>query len=252
MSKWANFWGSCQFQVFVLFLFLSRPAKFVGSLLFLVGRRDLLSDFDRRVVKSLREANVLADVKPELLDWSTGAIWVPCPDGDQFHDRYMRMVAYWVRFHQVVANEGTPPPPRIHPVNFAGGALNLPTNSPLIVDFPRDEAMFFEINVGYSKKGIRLIVVEYHGPCGRAGDARICFATSTELILAAKTRTRERFPDCRVVAFAHVDYNGATSPTPKKNTYFLDRAAWHEWVKSETGIALLQERERLVEDGVLL
>lgn len=211
----------------------------------------MLSDFDHRVVKSLREARVLADVKPELLDWSTGVIWVPCPDGDQFHDRYTKMVAFWERYHQVVG-EGSPPPPRIHPVTFAGGALNIPANSPLIVDFPRDQAVFFEMNIGYSKKGIRLVVVEYHAPCGRAGDAKICFVTETELILAAKTRTRERFPDCKVVAFAHVDYNGAACPTPKKNTYFLDRAEWHGWVKSEAGLALLSERERLVEAGVLL
>ena len=170
---------------------------------------------DRKTYQRLREMGILRDVDAHRIPMEQGAILVCCSDGDQFDDVYAN-VAQAVLEHR--------PNPRIHLQAQPGGALIMPEDSPLNLR-SRGLNMVEDVCAGYGLKGISVVALYAHVPCGAATLAGLTLEEVISLLVRAKLRLKTealgRGIPLKVACFLHVDRGHEV-----KRTYFISAGAW--------------------------
>lgn len=174
-----------------------------------------LMDSDRQLIQQLRKAGVLTKVEQEKLDQKNGILAVPCADGDQMSDLFA--------FQQKM-QKGHRHDPRLHMPSLNGGALLIPENSPLNKPDREDLIMLKHIRQGVELKGMDVVALYAHAPCGMAGLYSLNAEQVIDLLLQAKTRVKQTLPGKTIACFFHVDYNDG-----RKRTYFVDRDKWEAY-----------------------
>ena len=172
-----------------------------------------LSQADVKVLRKLRESEVLQDVNPDLIGLSRGVVVAPCGDGDRFDAFYM-----WLRGMMIA--QGLPP--RIHVLSRNGGILVLPSGSPLNTN-GRGKDYLEEIESSTVMKGISTLVAYSHAPCGAAGLARIPLLEQFRLQREADAIIQERFLGVQVLCFFHVAWEDG-----RERIYFFSGEKWRE------------------------
>lgn len=163
--------------------------------------------------EELREAGVLEDVNGNRLDTSNGVILVTCADGDQLGDIFKLQSGMT---------------PRIHTLAFNGGGLLIPHRSPANMSFGMSptgaviclgDIYMSQIFAAQELKGINVVALHVHFPCGIARLHSIGPCRLMELLVEAKTRIKTEMPDgMKVAAYLHVAW-----PDGRKRTYFVSR-----------------------------
>lgn len=196
----------------------------------------ILSDGDVATIKMYRKAGVLQEVKSHLLDQTDGAVVVTCADGDRSYDIFMNH-AEMQRTHRE--------DPRIHWLTRNGGALRLAPDSPLNIPGRSTQIDFLEeIGEALSLKGIKVVALYAHAPCGKAGAHGLSLPQTLSVLMAAKSVVRESFPGIIVRCFYHVDFGPAYAKFGKSSqqlTYFLNKEMW----EAHAGDIARQHTERL-------
>lgn len=174
-----------------------------------------MSPEEIRFFERLREAGVLEDVNGNRPDASKGVILVTCADGDQMAD---------------IFNHTGNLTPRLHTLSLNGGGLILPPESPANTSFVcscerRETALgdiFMEqIATARRLKGIDLVALHVHFPCGIARAHEMAPQQLMELLVSAKDRLKREMKGIKVCAFIHIAW-----PDDRKRTYFVSREKW--------------------------
>jgi hypothetical protein len=161
------------------------------------------------VLKVLRGFGVLQDVKSELVNISSGIIFMPCPDGNYFDELYMFLRKIFVDKNLY---------PRIHPLTEYGGALALPEESPIYVPNYLEK-----IDKANHHLGMTTIVFEAHVPCGAAKDAGISVLEQFRLYKLADEMIQKKLPGYQAVCLFHVWWGD------KVRTYYVSGQKWREF-----------------------
>ncbi|MDP2735821.1 MAG: hypothetical protein Q8P12_06465 [bacterium] len=170
-----------------------------------------LSQHDREFVRQLKDAGVLKDVADQRLDQVNGIILVTCGDGDETPE-LLEFVRERMRLRNIK--------PRIHQLALNGGALLIPSRSPVNTDGDGN-VMLKHVVKSNGIKGIRTVALYAHAPCGAAGEAGINLRDVVALLFEAKDEIL-RHADLDVACFLHVDHG-----QEKRRTYYVSRTAWN-------------------------
>lgn len=175
----------------------------------------VIKEKDAKVIRALRERDVLQDVQGHLLDQKDGIILISCADGDRFPDIFA--------FHTALQSEQRSDP-RVHTFAWNGGPLRLAPASPTNkLERTTQIDLMEEVRDARAMKGIDTVALVAHWPCGKAGACKISLPESIRLAFAAKERLKEENHGIRVALFLQVDYGD------KMRTYFASRAKWLEF-----------------------
>lgn len=178
-----------------------------------------LTEHDWAYGRMLKEQKVLEDIDPKKLDLTNGIILVACSDCDQFVDRY----DFWMKL--LKAEGGAQ---RIHPILDHGGALRIPSKSPLN-KAGRSTAidMIDSIEEAAGLKNIRTVILEAHSPCGKAIAHSLSLRTTIDLHMQAKTRMQNMGHNITYATMFHMhwpsEHPGSDQP-PKKRYYRINKA----------------------------
>ena len=173
-----------------------------------------LNEEDKERRRLLRDDyNIFQRVDEHLLHpaESNGIVLNFCGDCDQaedmvgFHEKAMAMVTGYSRIHRVGLN---------------GGAILIPSYSP-VAQLNEGLIMLAHSEFAVRKKGIRTIVLHIHAPCGAAMEFGLTVPDSIHLLVEAKRLMKERCPSTKVVCFVHID-KGERG----KKTYFVSPKEW--------------------------
>lgn len=149
---------------------------------------------------------------------SRGLIVVPCSDCDQW-EHMVAEIRERFRVQEML--------PRFHPLALNGGALLIPDGSPLPGAEYMGRSLLECIQFARHKKGIELIHLYAHYPCGVAGEVGLSLEECVDLQMQAETRVKAENPGMRVDSMFHVDWEGANgSGRPAKETFFISHQAW--------------------------
>lgn len=176
-----------------------------------------LSKQDHELARALRLADVFQNVTSKELDLSEGVIIVPCADGDQMPDLFTYELGLF-------AELGIPP--RVHEIALNGGALLIPRDSKVRRDGSEDRVLLQHLRDAQALKGIDLVMLYAHAPCGAAALAELDLRGVVSLLMAAKSRVKAEVPSLKVACFLHIDWGDG-----KKRTYFVSRDKWECWNK---------------------
>lgn len=176
-----------------------------------------LSEKDRRLIRELREADVLQDIDGHRLNQEDGAILITCSDADQFFDMFR---------HQVKMQADQRTDPRIHVFAWNGGALALAPDSPINRITHAEDVFLQQIADARSMKKIDTVALYAHAPCGAARMAGIDLEESFVLLISAKQKIKTLNQGIQLANFFHVDYGEKV-----KRTYFFCRQKWEKWVQ---------------------
>lgn len=171
---------------------------------------------DIRLIRMLREADILVDAKGHKLNSPNGVIMVSCPDGDQITDIFNHTVGLLTEGDCRV---------RPHMLNLHGGAMLIDHDCPLYREFRADELLMLSIAQARAMKEIDTIALLVHAPCGAAKMAGLNVIDVLHHVVRAKLRIKTAWPDIKIGCFFHVDY------PDRKRTYFLSRDAFELWYK---------------------
>lgn len=174
-------------------------------------------DEDVKLLKLLKQDQVLKPIDPNYFKVESGAVWMLCPDCDHFDENFGHFRSLFDEVEK---------PYRIFPVTRAGGAIWIPKSELLEkTGLPRDKDIFFDIDIAMNHKGISTIFLSVHAPCGAAGLYNLSLFDQIELLVEAKKVVKERYSwveGLEVKAFAPICYPGA-----KRRTYFVSAANWY-------------------------
>jgi hypothetical protein len=177
----------------------------------------MLSRRDAELVVALREAAVLQDVRERLLDQKDGVILISCSDGDRFCDIFLR---------QVHMQSSCRHDPRIHVFAWHGGALACAPCCP-INESKNDNRVFLrQISQARKMKGINLVALYAHAPCGAAGGTGLSLEEVFAFHFRAKMQIKTLNQGIQVIPFFHVDHGNG-----RQRTYFLSRTHWETWAE---------------------
>lgn len=193
------------------------------------------------------DQQVLQDISDQGLD-PKGAVVLPCADGQEFEDLY--------REHSRIlkARISLPPPapglgvrlsttpedmvltPDIvfpaepclcmHMLGLNGGATCLASNWPdPHPELRKDLVLEQEIRDALRIKGLDQIIAYAHFPCGIQRAIEATPAEMLNYLIGAKRRILRTFRDKNVLCFVQIRW-----PNGKRNTYFVSRVRWEEFV----------------------
>jgi hypothetical protein len=176
---------------------------------------------DEELIRVLRNDKVIRDVRPQKLTAERGAAIIYCSDSDHSDDQ-------WNHFLKVVQEVGQTN--RLFPVPRAGGAIWVPESELLKkVGLPRDEDIFFDLEMALTRKKISTIFSCIHAPCGAAKQYGLSFFDQLELLMGSRKRLEERFgsiPNLHVKPFFHVCYPPGARQQRRRRTYFVSGSSW--------------------------
>ncbi len=176
---------------------------------------------DIRLIRILREANVLVDVHGHMLDAPNGIIPVVCPDCDQVDD---------IDGHIRKLLDESGGRVRPHSLKLHGGGMLISAACPLDREFRIDEYLMKHIGVARNLKEINTIILYVHAPCGAAQLEGLGVVEILYHVVEAKKRVKATWPTDLVSCYIHVDY-----ANEKKRTYFLSRDAFERWFHDNNG-----------------
>jgi hypothetical protein len=164
---------------------------------------------------------VLFDVAGHELDLKQGFVMVFCGDCDRATDK--------LRFKErLFEKEGKKP--RIHRLALNGGALLIPSESPLGGAQIRSQVFFEDVEEACALKGLRAVALYAHLPCGKAASRGLCLWETMELLMRAKMGIKAHFLakgiTITVACFVHIDKGSDPEGNDRFNTYFASRNAW--------------------------
>jgi len=172
--------------------------------------------------EELREAGVLEDVNGNCLDTSKGVILVTCADGSHFGDIFKRQSEMTPLIHTLALNGGGLILPHRSPANMPIGMS--PTGGMICLG----DIYMSQISVAQELKGISVVALHVHFPCGIARLHNIGSRHLMELLVAAKTRIKaETSEGTKVAACLHIAW-----PDGRKRTYFVSRDKWTEYLQA--------------------
>lgn len=170
-----------------------------------------LNDCDREFAEVLRREGVLQDVDGHRLDLAEGVILVACADGDQMPDLFRHQASLQTEHRGV---------PRPHLLALNGGGLRIPRGSSL--NGGAGEVLLKDIGDARLLKGISMVALYVHAPCGAARLAGFTLEQEITLLMDAKVRVKEECGEVvRVACFVHLDWGDG-----RRRTYFISRANW--------------------------
>ena len=178
-----------------------------------VDMRVSLSSTERVTVANLRERGILEDIADQHLpDLGRGIIITPCSDGDQFPEFYHHLGGMFDRQGRVH---------RTHIISLNGGALSIPEESPINPPgIPYGAVLRHCIRASSDLKGIEVVALSAHAPCGAAGAAGLSVLQEIDLLMKAKKIVRSENVLLKVACFFHVDKGES------RRTYFVSRDQW--------------------------
>lgn len=173
---------------------------------------------DADLLKLLKQDKVLMPIDPAYFGAKTGAVFIFCCDCDHSDDT-------WNHIQQMM--KAADKPNRIFPVPRAGGAIWVPKSDLLKkAGLPRDEDIFFDIDIAFEHKGLSTIFTSVHAPCGAAGVYELSLFDQIELLVKSKKTLKDRYHfinDLEVKAFIPICYQGL-----RRRTYFVSAQNWNE------------------------
>lgn len=169
------------------------------------------------LVRKLRKAGLLEEVKNSLIDLHAGVIMVSCADGDQMSDVF-KTQAHWVEHQRR--------DPRIHLLALNGGAIQLAPDSPTNKSDGEDRVLLKHVLDAVKLKNIQTVVLYAHAPCGIAKAFNLNLLEEIDLLTAAQRFLKEKNPELQITSFLHVDKGEAG-----KRTYFVSEKKWREYRK---------------------
>lgn len=176
---------------------------------------------DVRLIRLLREANVLVNVAAHKLDAPNGVIPIVCPDCDQAADIDGHI-------HKLLDESGGRV--RLHSLKQHGGGMLISEACPLDREFSIDRYLLKHIGVARSLKDINTIILFVHAPCGAAQLEGLSVVEILYHVVEAKKRVKAMWPNDLISCYIHVDY-----ANEKKRTYFLSRKAFEQWFAENNG-----------------
>lgn len=176
---------------------------------------------DVRLIRLLREANVLVDVDGHKLNAPNGVIPVVCPDCDQAADIDGHV-------HKLLDESGGKI--RLHSLKQHGGGMLISEACPLDREFNIDRYLLKHIGIARSLKDINTIILYVHAPCGAAQLEGLNVVEILYHVVEAKRRVKATWPNDRISCYIHVDYTNE-----RKRTYFLGRGAFERWFIDNNG-----------------
>lgn len=169
---------------------------------------------DERLIRDLREKEVLLDAEGHKFDSPNGVILVTCPDCDQFVDIFN----YTMEMFRKGGYQERPQPLCQH-----GGGMLISETCPLDREYMIDQYLLVNIARARKMKEINTLALLVHYPCGAARLAGIPLIDVIAHDVAAKQRVKLLWPELKVGCFLHVDY------LDRKRTYFLSHDAFKAW-----------------------
>ncbi|MCX6714846.1 MAG: hypothetical protein NTX72_03455 [Candidatus Uhrbacteria bacterium] len=176
---------------------------------------------DVRLIRLLREANVLVNVDGHKLHAPNGVIPVVCPDCDQVDD-----IDNHIR--KLLDESGGRIRP--HMLKQHGGGMLISEACPLDREFNIDRYLLKHIGIARNLKDINTIILYVHAPCGAAQLEGLNVVEILYHVVEAKKRVKAMWPTDRISCYIHVDY-----ANEKKRTYFLSREAFERWFHDNNG-----------------
>lgn len=175
-----------------------------------------LTPADRGTYLYLRGKGILKDEEVQKVPIRNGSTLVCCADGDQFDDLYANLAGMCLQ---------KMPWPRIHTLTCHGGALIIPSDSPLNKGF-RGVNMIEDIVDAWSIKGTEMVALYAHAPCGAATKIGMSLAQILDNLVRAKLELKQALAkagaNTKVVCLVHIDRGEGEG----KRTYFLSVAEW--------------------------
>lgn len=183
---------------------------------------------DLGFVQVMKNEGIFLPVDPDKRDLSRGITTVMCPDCHQRRD--------WTQHMENMLEKAGVSKDLLHPLGLNGGALGIPLGSPINPDDHKGQSYLGDI-YGTSLpevKGIDLVGLFGHFPCGAAGLAGLSFRECLDLLMKAETRVKDRFPTFRVHAFFHIDRGENFADIQigfkkRRVTYFVSHRAYLAW-----------------------
>ena len=175
-----------------------------------------LSRQDRMLIPALRNAGVLQDLDPRLLNQEKGAIAVMCSDGDRFFDAIS---------HHARTQAPYRPTPRIHTLAWHGGAIACAPCSPVNKTKRHADQLFIDLIAdARTMKDMDLVALYGHAPCGAAYACGLPLEAVFALMMRARERVRATNHGIQTACLFHADYGEG-----KMKTYFFSCAQWQHW-----------------------
>jgi hypothetical protein len=176
---------------------------------------------DKKLIRSLREADVLQSIQLGLLDQRNGITLITCSDGDRICD---------VFDYHVAAQRNCRAHPRPHMIALHGGAPAFAPMSPFNTRDLADETLFDQVALSQeAKPDIRTIAAYAHWPCGMAALKKVDLRDLISLHIQANDRIKDHNKNFIVAQLFHVDYGNGI-----KRSYFLCTKSWEAWVHAHS------------------
>ncbi len=173
------------------------------------------------LVKSLKNAEVLQDLDPHLLDQRDGIIIVACADGDYFFDLFSHHAR--TQIHRT--------DPRMHTFGWHGGALACAPCSPVNPVKRADDVFMRQIADARSLKDIHLVGLYAHMPCGAVRTCGIPMEKALALQVRAYARVKAVNHGIKVACFLHVDYGRRVGGGKNFHSYYFSPEKWERWAQ---------------------
>lgn len=221
-----------------------------------------LTQPDRLDIEDACDHEVLNELDQSKLKLGDGLILGgACPDADQLPDMLRDLSPFVTAQTKNSAD-------RIHTIAVNGGALVLSFWSPLsnlarfLLDFLRepclhsigrvfyticwpliwflgftlrqDVPLMINIWMAVKLKGIKIVGLVIHAPCGAAAACKMSFADQVQHLIRAKRRLKKipAFKGIKFPCFCHVDYGfpDTVQNRPQKVTYFIKTSVAWGWL----------------------
>lgn len=173
----------------------------------------MLSDQEREFLDRCKEVGILTDIRGHRLPSEEGVIDFPCPDCDQALDIFE---------HIVKICRGNGHQPRIHSLRLnGGGGILIDPQVKIPGGEIRGKILMEDLEGTVEMKGILMVVLSPHFPCGVAHKHHLTPREIFEGLVRAKNRIKDTDKRFKVACFVQVDWGNG-----KKRTYHFSRDRW--------------------------
>lgn len=177
-------------------------------------------------VRQLKRLGILLPVDPTKRDYRRGITPVICADCHQRRD---------IEGHlEGLMREAGVENPLVHALKLNGGAATIALDERMNPGDHKGQALLMDIG-GTARpdvKGIKLIALYGHWPCGQALLMGVTLPEMIELLMRGETRAKEHHPHLKVDCYFHVDFGPEYRRFGKgarRKTYFMSHRAWLDW-----------------------
>lgn len=174
-----------------------------------------LTSAEKIYLMELKARGALANVEPNRMDLSKGAIVIPCGDGDQMDDLFLHL-------HDIC--KGELHEARMHFLSLNGGAMILSGKWPYKED---EKVMIRHLLFARERKEIDTVILMSHAPCGMAREFNYDLYEVLDRLVSAQERIETLHHSLSVHSFFHVDWHDEMeSIKHKRRTYRVAKENW--------------------------